>query len=78
MTDRYLVEQVTSYFGLVFWSLQLAPQGINLELLYFHNPCINNDRHFSSLEDVQKRHIDRCLGMDHVDLVLCWYVYGRL
>ncbi|CAO3608611.1 unnamed protein product [Mucor hiemalis] len=26
MTDRYLVEQVTSYFGLVFWSLQLAPQ----------------------------------------------------
>lgn len=27
MTDRYLVEQVCGYFGLVFWSLQLAPQG---------------------------------------------------
>jgi hypothetical protein len=27
MVDRYLVEQVFSYFGLVFWSLQLAPQG---------------------------------------------------
>ncbi|KAG1078946.1 hypothetical protein G6F42_024009 [Rhizopus arrhizus] len=26
MTDRYLVEQVCGYFGLVFWSLQLAPQ----------------------------------------------------
>lgn len=27
MVNRYLVEQVFSYFGLVFWSLQLAPQG---------------------------------------------------
>ncbi|KAI9274850.1 hypothetical protein EDC94DRAFT_509395 [Helicostylum pulchrum] len=26
MADRYLLEQVFSYFGLVFWSLQLAPQ----------------------------------------------------
>ncbi|EPB86077.1 hypothetical protein HMPREF1544_07153 [Mucor circinelloides 1006PhL] len=26
MVNRYLVEQVFSYFGLVFWSLQLAPQ----------------------------------------------------
>ncbi|RCH78082.1 hypothetical protein CU098_004560 [Rhizopus stolonifer] len=26
MVNRYLVEQVCSYFGLVFWSLQLAPQ----------------------------------------------------
>ncbi|KAI7888759.1 uncharacterized protein EV154DRAFT_302395 [Mucor mucedo] len=26
MVNRYLLEQVFSYFGLVFWSLQLAPQ----------------------------------------------------
>ncbi|CAO3635730.1 unnamed protein product [Mucor fragilis] len=26
MVNRYMVEQVFSYFGLVFWSLQLAPQ----------------------------------------------------
>ncbi|KAI8637715.1 hypothetical protein BD408DRAFT_395237 [Parasitella parasitica] len=26
MSNRYLVEQVCGYFGLVFWSLQLAPQ----------------------------------------------------
>ncbi|KAI8981608.1 hypothetical protein BDF20DRAFT_862010 [Mycotypha africana] len=26
MTNRYIVEQVFGYFGLVFWSLQLAPQ----------------------------------------------------
>lgn len=27
MVNRYLIEQVFGYFGLVFWSLQLAPQG---------------------------------------------------
>lgn len=51
MTDRYLAEQVFSYFGLVFWSLQLAPQGIIFSFSVISSPRLNLPFLFS-MEDI--------------------------